>query len=109
MTPSLDFGMIEMLRGFSEAGQPDPIIEIRSLFIEDAGRHLVDLHLAVTAGDERTARRTAHCLRGMSGSIGAVHMCELTEAFEKAPILDRTQISELEQEFLRVSQALLAA
>lgn len=109
MTPAIDFSMIDMLRGFSASGDPDPIIELRTLFIEDGGRHLQELNHAITAGDERTARRTAHSLKGMSASIGALYLCELSDKLEKAAALDQIRMSELEQEFQRVSEALLAA
>jgi HPt (histidine-containing phosphotransfer) domain-containing protein len=111
MTTPVDFSVIELLRGFREEGEPDPIIELRTLFIEDGSRHLQVLHQAVQSGDERAARRAAHSLVGMCGTIGAMHLCSMSSAVEKAGpgTIDRARIQQLEHEFVRVSQALLAA
>jgi HPt (histidine-containing phosphotransfer) domain-containing protein len=66
---------------------------------------------AVLTGDEVTARRAAHSLRGMSGAIGAMHLCSLSRDVEVAEpgAIDRARIERLEQEFQRVTAALQAA
>jgi HPt (histidine-containing phosphotransfer) domain-containing protein len=111
MTPPIDFSVIELLRGFREEGEPDPIIELRSLFIEDAGKHLAELNMAIASGDARIARRAAHSLMGMSGTIGAMRLSVLSSALEKADpsAIDRARLEVLEHEFQRVSDALRAA
>jgi HPt (histidine-containing phosphotransfer) domain-containing protein len=111
MTPVIDFSVIEVLRGFREEGEADPIVELRSLFIEDAGKHLQILNAAVESGDARSVRRAAHSLMGMSGTIGAMRLWSMSEALEKAEpsAIDRARLLALETEFQRVSDALRAA
>jgi HPt (histidine-containing phosphotransfer) domain-containing protein len=111
MNTTIDFSVIDLLRGFRGAGDPDPIIELRSLFIEDASKHLQALNAAVETGDAGSARRAAHSLVGMCGTIGAMHLCSMSSEVEKADpaAIDRARILQLEHEFVRVSQALLAA
>lgn len=111
VTPAIDFSVIEVLRGFREDGDPDPIIELRNLFIEDASKHLAVLNIAIASGDDRIARRAAHSLMGMSGTIGATRLCLLSGALEKAEpgAIDRARLQVLEREFQRVSDALRIA
>jgi len=109
MTPTIDFSVIELLRGLALDGDPDPIVELRSLFIEDAARHIQALNTAVASGDERTAKRAAHSLKGMCGSIGAQNLYEMSSQFEVAPTIDPNSLRQLESEFVRVTQALQAA
>ena len=111
LPPTLDMTMINMLRTFREAGEPDPVEEIASMFVIDGHERLTTMRVALAAGDEPTARRAAHSLRGMSGSIGAARLTALTQDFESAGpgAIDSTRLRQLEHEFARVSQALRAA
>jgi len=109
MTPAIDYSVIELLRGLALDGDPDPIVELRSLFIEDAARHIQTLNVAIATGDERTAKRAAHSLKGMCGSIGAQNLYEMSSQFEVAATIDPQSVELLESEFVRVTQALQAA
>ena len=111
LAPTLDMTMLEMLRAFREEGEPDPVAEIRSLFVVDGHERLTTMRVALAAGDETAARRAAHSLRGMCGSIGAKRLTALTQEFEKAGpgAIDSARLQQLEHEFARVSQALQTA
>ncbi|HWI17881.1 MAG TPA: Hpt domain-containing protein [Vicinamibacterales bacterium] len=111
MTPVIDLSVIEVLRGFREEGEPDPIVELRALFIADAAKHLQVLNAAAAAGDERTFRRTAHSLTGMSGTMGAMRLCSLSQALEKTQpgAIDRARLQALEAELQRASDVLRSA
>jgi HPt (histidine-containing phosphotransfer) domain-containing protein len=111
MTPPLDFNTIAMLRRLVADGAPDPMIEIRSMFVEDGSAHLRTLGAAVEAGDETSARRIAACLKAMSGTIGARQLCALSDRLEQTlpGAIARDQVSQLELEFVRVAAVLLEA
>jgi len=111
LPPAIDVTVIEMLRSLAEDGEPDPVAEVTNTFISDGSERLTLLNDALLNGDEVSARRAAHSLRGMSGAIGAMHLCSLSRDVEVAEpgAIDRARIERLEQEFERVSAALRAA
>ena len=84
MTPTIDFTTIEMLRGLRSEGEADPLIELTEAFVSDSQQRLQELRAALSSGDDRLARRAAHSLKGISGSIGAVRMSELSADLERA-------------------------
>ena len=111
LPPAIDVSVIEMLRSLAVEGQPDPVLEVTTSFISDGSERLVRMNDALRAGDEVSARRAAHSLRGMSGAIGALHLCSLSREVEVAEpgAIDRARIQRIEREFLRVAIALQAA
>jgi HPt (histidine-containing phosphotransfer) domain-containing protein len=110
-TPTIDFTMIEMLRGLRAEGEADPLIELTEAFESDGRQRLQELRDAITAGDERLARRAAHSLKGISGSIGASRMSELSASLERAEpgAINDARVQEIQQEFERASTALRSA
>ena len=111
LPPAIDTSLIGMLRSLAAEGEPDPVADITTLFIADGGERLTQMSTALLAGDEVSARRAAHSLRGMSSVIGASHLCSLSRDVEVAEpgAIDRARIQRLEAEFKRVSAALLAS
>ena len=111
LPPAIDVTVIEMLRSLAIEGEPDPVAEVTTTFISDGSDRLIRMHDALLKGDEVSARRAAHSLRGMSGAIGAMHLCSLSRDLEVAApgAIDRARIQRLEQEFQRVTAALRAA
>lgn len=110
LPPALDLAIIEGLRALAGEGV-DILTELTGAFVDDGRDRLRKMHEAVARGDEVAARRAAHSLKGMSGSIGANHLSTLSHEFEKAQpgAITAARIQLLEQEFLRVSAALKAA
>ena len=111
LPPAIDVTVIEMLRSLAVEGEPDPVAEVTTTFISDGSERLTRMNAALLNGDEVSARRAAHSLRGMSGAIGAMHLCSLSRDVEVAEpgAIDRARIQRVEQEFRRVSAALRAA
>lgn len=111
LPPAIDTSLIGLLRSLAAEGEPDPVADITSMFIADGGERLKQMSSALLAGDEASARRAAHSLRGMSGVIGANHLSSLSRDVEVAEpgAIDRARIQRLEQEFQRVTAALRAA
>jgi HPt (histidine-containing phosphotransfer) domain-containing protein len=89
----------------------DVVGDLTTAFIGDGQDRLRKMQDAMASGDEIAARKAAHSLKGMSGSIGANHLSTLSSELEKADpgTIDRARIQQLEQEFQRVSEALKAA
>jgi HPt (histidine-containing phosphotransfer) domain-containing protein len=107
----LDLKVIEMLRTFRTEGGPDPVADLTEMFVTDGDDRLRKLQQALAAGDEVGARRAAHSLMGMSGSLGAKRLNALSAKLEKADLstIDRAQVQQLEEEFWRVADALKAS
>jgi HPt (histidine-containing phosphotransfer) domain-containing protein len=99
-----------MLRSFEEAqieGEPDLVVELIDLYLEDASAKIDALREALATSDETMLRRLAHCLRGSSGNLGAHRVAALCEELERIDGNDllRTAgaaLTNLEQEFERV-------
>lgn len=109
--PPLDPAVLGMLREWRQPGGPDPVADLTLAFVQDATDRFVKLREALAAGDETTARRAAHSLKGMSGAIGANHLSSLSSELEHAPpgAIDAARVTVLEREFARVQEALAAA
>ena len=110
-SPTIDLAMIEMLRGLRGENEPDPLLELTDAFEADGNQRMQQLRTALSGGDERMVRRAAHSLKGISSSIGAVKMSELSAGLEQADLsaINDAQVQELQQEFEKVSAALRAA
>ena len=110
MPPALDMSVIDGLRALAD-GDNTMITEIMTAFLTDGEDRLRKMYLAIAGGDEAAARRAAHSLKGMSGSIGAVHLSDLSQHLEKAAAgtITPERIDALAHEFGRVSAALKTA
>jgi HPt (histidine-containing phosphotransfer) domain-containing protein len=74
-----------MLTSFEEVrieGEPDLVIELIDLYLEDASAKIDALREALATSDETTLKRSAHSLRGSSSSLGAHRMAALCEEVE---------------------------
>lgn len=105
-----------MLASFDEAqieGEPDLVVELIDLYLEDASDKLDALRGALATSDETALRRLAHCLRGSSGNLGAHRMAALCEELERIDRRDLLRqagelLAGLEQEFERVGAVFAA-
>ena len=111
LPPALDMSVIETLRSLCPGGDVDILADLTTAFLDDGRDRLRKMNDALSKGDETAARRAAHSLKGMSGSIGAIHLTTLSGQLEKAEpgTIDRARLQQLEEEFNRVSDALRAA
>jgi two-component system sensor histidine kinase/response regulator len=109
-TAALDLSVIEELRALA-GGDAGIVADITAAFVNDGTDRLRKMRDALTAGDELAARRAAHSLKGMSASIGAVHLTAMSHQLEKAEAgtITHDRIAILEREFQRATAALTAA
>lgn len=70
--PALDANVLESLRQLNQAGQPDIVREVLTVFLADAPARLAAIDQAIGAGDAQAVQRAAHALKGAAGSIGAM-------------------------------------
>jgi two-component system, sensor histidine kinase and response regulator len=106
--PPLDRDVLETLR---ELGGSDLVSDLADTFLRDAPFRLAELRRAVEAGDADLVQRSAHALRGSSGSMGATQMAEycagLQDAGARGDLAHSIELLErLEAEFGRVRPAL---
>lgn len=78
---------LKVLTSFEEVqmeGEPDLIVELIDLYLEDAPRRIAALREALAAMDESGLKRAAHTLKGSSANLGARRVAELCSQLEVA-------------------------
>jgi HPt (histidine-containing phosphotransfer) domain-containing protein len=95
------------------SGEPDLIVELIDLYLEDAPVRVASMREAQATGNWITLKQQAHGLRGSSGSAGALQMALICEDLEAATSGDTCPdiedlLSHLELELKLTSQILLA-
>ncbi len=113
-SPTIDLSVLESRRGPQKEEEPDKLVRIVTLFIDDVPPRLESLKQAVKRGDAQEVEETAHLLKGGSGYMVAVHMVEICTRLQELGISgDLSHAPELldalEAEFRRVHPALQAA
>lgn len=108
---AIDSTVIDMLRGLRLDGDPDPLIELSETFMLESATRMQQLAKGIEAGDFTAVRSAAHCLKGMSATVGAMQLSEMSRAIEQADAstIDRARIDLLNQEIERVAAALNSA
>jgi HPt (histidine-containing phosphotransfer) domain-containing protein len=104
------------LRGFEEIqaeGEPDLVVELIDLYLEDAPRKLALMLEAAAGADEESLRRAAHSLKGSSASLGAFGAASLCAELERTDCRDSSGragalLARLGQELERVREAFAA-
>ena len=106
---------LDVLRSYDKIqldGEPDLIVELIDLYMEDARRRLAVMKLSLTETNWLSLKREAHSLRGSSGNLGALKMaliCDEIEGLEsRDPFAFEALLACLEQELHQVLQVFLA-
>jgi HPt (histidine-containing phosphotransfer) domain-containing protein len=92
----------------------DLIKQILRVFVEeDAPNQIQEIREALEKKDRDGVRRHAHALKGASGNVGAIRMCEATLALEIAgqegALLGAAELAEsVEREFVSYREAVRA-
>lgn len=107
---------LSVLLGFEEAqgeGEPDLIIELIDLYLDDCPRQLSVMKDSVLKADEISLKRAAHTLKGSSANLGVnsvagfcaeIEETDVSQSFLESNVL----INRLEQTFARVQTIFLA-
>lgn len=113
MSEAVDMAVLLSLEEAQIEGEPDLIVELIDLYLEDASAKLYDLREAAAKTDEGMLRRTAHCLKGSSGNLGARGVAAVCEELEQIDCNDLPRragelLLRLEREYEHVSLAFAA-
>jgi HPt (histidine-containing phosphotransfer) domain-containing protein len=104
---AVDLAVLNSLEGAQLEGEPDIVVELMELYLEDASGKLAAMHEDLAEKGGGSVGRFAHSLRGSSASLGARRMAALCEGLERTGEGDRscsggTTLNRLELELARV-------
>ncbi|NDA66468.1 MAG: sensor histidine kinase, partial [Verrucomicrobia bacterium] len=80
---TLDFSVLATLRDLSEPGQPDPVVELIDLFMEDAPDRLEAMQTSLDRRDIEALKIAAHSLKGSAKNLGAKPLGRICAELEK--------------------------
>ncbi len=105
---------LEFLASFDEAqeeGEPDFVVELIELYLDEAPRIFSTIREGLTGDDWLSAKRAAHSLRGSSSNLGILRMAAIADNLEHLPVptdgAALQLLGSLEDEFRRVEEILL--
>ena len=84
MDPVLDMSVIEELLSFSDDGDPELLLDLIQMFLDDGPVKVAAVTEGVASGDMDKAERAAHSLKGSSGNLGARLLQYACEAMQIA-------------------------
>ena len=106
---------LAVLASYEEAqieGEPDFVVELIDLYLNEVPRLLDVLRSAIENQDRALAKRTAHSLRGGSGNLGVLQIAALAGELEhlENPCggSARELLHQLESQFRPVNEILIA-
>lgn len=107
---------MSVLASFEEVqmdDEPDLIVELIDLYLDDAPHQLEIIKTAIAESDAITLKRTAHGLKGSSSNLGVIRVAALCEELEHADHSDSFQqaglvLVRIGREYERARQVLLA-
>jgi len=106
---------LAVLASYEEAqieGEPDFVVELIDLYLNEVPRLLDALRSAIENKDRALAKRTAHSLRGSSGNLGVLQIAALAGELEHlenpCSTNARELLQQLESEFRPVDEILSA-
>lgn len=71
MEQVLDMSVVEELLSFADDGDPELIMDLIQMFLDDGPSKVAAMTEGLAAGDLEKAERAAHSLKGSSGNLGA--------------------------------------
>jgi HPt (histidine-containing phosphotransfer) domain-containing protein len=110
---NVDLTVLSDYESLQVAGEPDLIVELIDLFVEDAPVRVGSMRESQAKGDWISVKQQAHSLRGSSGSTGALQMALTCGELEAAisggmcPAIEDL-LSRLELELMHTLDILLA-
>ena len=110
---ALDIGVISNLRALQSRAEPNLLSDLIDSFLRDSAERIAAMRGAAASGDAKALTRTAHALKGSSGTVGANRMtalCDVIEELSRASSMEGSPalIDALAEEFERVKRALEA-
>ncbi|MFO1076630.1 MAG: Hpt domain-containing protein [Planctomycetota bacterium] len=84
MTNVLDMSVVEELLSFADDGDPELLIDLIQMFLEDGPAKVQSITQGLDEGDLEKVERAAHSLKGTSGNLGARILQDSCEAMQIA-------------------------
>ena len=101
MDKILDMSVVEELLSFADDGDPELLVDLIQMFLEDGPHKVQTIVEGLDEGDFEKVERAAHSLKGSSGNLGA-HL--LQDSCEKMQIASRQhELDEVKQLTPRIS------
>jgi HPt (histidine-containing phosphotransfer) domain-containing protein len=109
---AVDLAILASYEDAQIEGEPDFVVELIALYLDEVPRLFDSLHTAIENNDRATAKRAAHSLRGSSGNLGVLQIAaiagELEHLENPCGTSATTLLQSLETEFRRVKEILSA-
>jgi len=109
---TVDLAILASFDEAQEQGEPDFVVELIDLYLEEAPRFFNSIRDGLANHDWLSAKRAAHSLRGSSSNLGILQMSVIAGALEQLTTNQDASAAELlqglEDEFTRVEEILLA-
>lgn len=109
---AVDLAILASYEDAQIEGEPDFVVELIDLYLDEVPRLFDSLHTAIENNDRATAKRAAHSLRGSSGNLGVLQIAaiagELEHLENRCGTSATTLLQSLETEFRRVKEILSA-
>lgn len=84
MDPVLDMSVVEELLSFSDDGDPELVMDLIQMFLDDGPAKVAAVTEGLATGDFDKAERAAHSLKGSSGNLGAKLLQNACEEMQTA-------------------------
>ena len=78
----LDMAVIEELLSLCDDGDPELLLDLIQLYLDDSPAKIQGLQTGVASGDMEIVERAAHALKGSSGNLGARLLQETCEQLQ---------------------------
>ena len=112
ISDAVDMAVLQSFEDAQGEGEPDLIVELIDLYLEDTPHRVADIREALAKTDGLSLGRAAHGLKGSSASLGATQVAAICEELElkahNVPFQEvATIVTRLEREFERVRETFL--
>lgn len=84
MDPVLDMSVVEELISFADDGDPELVLDLIQMFLDDGPTKVQAVVQGVAEGDFERAERAAHSLKGSSGNLGARLLSQVCDQVQNA-------------------------
>lgn len=80
---AVDLSVLNSLEGAQIEGEPDIVVELMELYLEDASSKLAAMNEDLGGNGGRSLARLAHSLKGSSANLGARRVASLCDELER--------------------------
>ncbi|HYJ46547.1 MAG TPA: Hpt domain-containing protein [Pyrinomonadaceae bacterium] len=110
---TVDMAVLASFEEVQGEGEPDLVVELMELYLDDTPRQLATMRASVAGADESAFKRAAHSLKGSSANLGVRRIAALCEEVGQTKCDDSFQgvehlLAKIEREFERVGQIFAA-